>query len=75
MLVSVTQKKSVTGVTPAGEAKCVASHAQTEEDKLCALRDAIEPAWEQAEQGQVVPWDLSAVIRELDGERRVKDRA
>lgn len=60
-----------TGAQKQGDAP---SAGEREEDRLHALRAAIEPAWEQAEQGQVVTWDISAVIRELDEERRVKDR-
>jgi antitoxin ParD1/3/4 len=41
---------------------------ETEELKLQRLRDAIEPAWQQAERGQCVPFDLQSILSELDQE-------
>lgn len=41
---------------------------ETDEVKLQRLRDAIEPAWQQAEQGELVPFDLQAMLSELDQE-------
>ena len=41
---------------------------ETDELKLQRLRDAIEPAWQQAERGECVPFDLQSIISELDQE-------
>ena len=53
---SVAQKQSVTGAPPAGEC---------EEDKLHALRAAIEPAWEQAQQGDFADYALEKSLKKL----------
>ena len=42
--------------------------AEIEEIKLKRLRDAIEPAWQQVEHGECVPFDLDDVLSELDQE-------
>ncbi len=42
---------------------------ETEEIKLQKLRDAIEPAWQQAENGECVPFDMQSIIGELDQEK------
>ena len=52
------QKQSVKGAPPTGEAEC-------EEDKLCALRAAIEPAWEQARQGNFADYTLEKSLKKL----------
>ena len=54
MLVSMAQKQS--DAPPAGE---------REEDKLHALRAAIEPAWEQAEQGDFADYTLEKSLKKL----------
>lgn len=41
---------------------------ETDEIKLQRLRDAIEPAWQQAERGELVPFDLHEILGELDQE-------
>ena len=41
---------------------------ETEAIKLQKLRDAIEPAWQQAEKGQCLPFDMQSIITELDQE-------
>ena len=54
MSVSIAQKQSDT--PPAGE---------REEDKLCVLRAAIEPAWEQARQGNFADYTLEKSLKKL----------
>ena len=39
---------------------------KTEETKLQNLRDAIELAWQQAENGECVVFDMQSIIDELD---------
>ncbi len=41
---------------------------ETDEIKLQKLRDAIEPAWQQAESGKCEPYDMQSIIGELDQE-------
>ena len=41
---------------------------ETEEAKLQRLREAIDPAWQQAERGECVPFDLKGILNELDQE-------
>jgi antitoxin ParD1/3/4 len=41
---------------------------ETDEIKLQRLRDAIELAWQQAERGECVPFDLQSILSELDQE-------
>jgi antitoxin ParD1/3/4 len=41
---------------------------ETEEAKLQRLHDAIEPAWQQAERGELAEYDLQSVLAELDQE-------
>mgnify|MGYP000902008852 CR=1 FL=1 len=39
---------------------------ETDAAKLQRLRDAIDPAWEQAERGEFATFDLDSILRELD---------
>lgn len=41
---------------------------ETDQIKLQRLRDAIEPAWQQAERGELVSFDLHDILGELDQE-------
>lgn len=41
---------------------------ETDEIKLQRLRNAIEPAWQQADRGECVPFDLKDILNELDQE-------
>ena len=41
---------------------------KTDEIKLQHLRDAIDPAVQQAERGDCVPFDMDAILTELDQE-------
>jgi antitoxin ParD1/3/4 len=41
---------------------------ETDEIKLQRLRDAIEPAWQQAERGEFAEYDLKSILAELDQE-------
>lgn len=43
---------------------------ETDKVKLQRLRDAIDPAWEQAERGELVPFDLDGILAELDEEMK-----
>lgn len=43
---------------------------ETDEVKLQRLRDAIDPAWEQAERSELVPFDLDGILAELDEEMK-----
>ncbi|MCY3995629.1 MAG: type II toxin-antitoxin system ParD family antitoxin [Rhodobacter sp.] len=42
------------------------------EARLQRLRDAIEPAWRQAENGECAPFDLEGLLDELDRETGVR---
>jgi len=44
---------------------------ETDEIKLQKLRDAIDPALQQAEQGDCVPFDIDTILTELDQEMAV----
>lgn len=44
------------------------SHENASEAKLVALQAAIAPAWEQAERGECIPFDLESIISDLDQE-------
>jgi len=44
---------------------------ETDEIKLQKLRDAIDPALQQAEQGDCVPFDMDTILTELDQEMAV----
>ncbi len=57
------------GLTPARGAspeRSVMMIDKTEETKLQNLQDAIEPAWQQAENGECVVYDMQSIIDELD---------
>lgn len=41
---------------------------ETDEAKLQRLRDAIEPAWQQADRGEFADYSLETVLKELDQE-------
>ncbi|WP_112810976.1 type II toxin-antitoxin system ParD family antitoxin [Ensifer sp.] len=41
---------------------------QSDADKLRQLREALDPAWAQADAGACVPFDLTAILSELDQE-------
>lgn len=43
---------------------------ETHAVKLQKLRDAIDPAWAQADRGETAPFDLDGVLSELDEEAR-----
>ena len=45
---------------------------EQDEARLQRLRDAIDPAWEQAERGECVPFDLDDLIGELDRESALR---
>ena len=44
---------------------------ETDEIRLQRLRDAIELAWRQAERGECVPFDMDAILKELDQEMAI----
>ena len=48
------------------------SSDETDEIKLQRLRDAIEPAWQQAERGEFAEYDLKSILAELDQEATAK---
>lgn len=41
---------------------------ETDAVRLQRLRDAIEPAWQQAERGESLPFNLHEILGELDQE-------
>ncbi|VDS08942.1 Antitoxin ParD1 [Paracoccus haematequi] len=43
---------------------------ESDEARLQRLREAIEPAWQEAERGELAPFDMDMILSELDGENR-----
>ena len=63
--------KQITPVTPlVSSTEAVRKTREADADinhaRLAALRKAVAPAWEQAERGECIPFDLEAMLNELD---------
>lgn len=43
---------------------------ESDEARLQRLRETIEPAWKEAERGELAPLDMDMILAELDGEIR-----
>ncbi|WP_295044953.1 type II toxin-antitoxin system ParD family antitoxin [uncultured Paracoccus sp.] len=43
---------------------------QGDEARLQRLREAIEPAWQEADRGDLTPFDMDGFLSELDDESR-----
>jgi antitoxin ParD1/3/4 len=43
---------------------------ESDEARLKRLRQAIEPAWQEAERGELAPFHLDGILSEVDGEIR-----
>lgn len=43
---------------------------ESDQARLQRLREAVDIGWEQAERGEVTPFDLEGILSELDAENR-----